>query len=60
MPMYNLIEYSDTYSDTLRSLWHFKKDEVPDNNDDFTVDNNCVFNLQSFKYKVALVGKNNR
>ena len=23
MPMYNLIEYSDNYSDTLRILWQF-------------------------------------
>ena len=27
MPMYNLIEYSDNYSDTSGSLWHFKRDE---------------------------------
>ena len=27
MPMYNLIEYSDNYSDTSESLWHFKRDE---------------------------------
>ena len=27
MLMYNLIEYSDNYSDTSRSLWHFKRDE---------------------------------
>ena len=27
MPMYNLIEYSDNYSDTSRRLWHFKRDE---------------------------------
>ena len=26
-PMYNLIEYSDNYSDTSGSLWQFKKDE---------------------------------
>ena len=25
MPMYNLIEYSDNYSDTLGSLWQFKR-----------------------------------
>ena len=24
--MYNLIEYSDNYSDTSGSLWHFKRD----------------------------------
>ena len=26
MPMYNLIEYSDNYSDASRSLWQFKRD----------------------------------
>ena len=25
MPMYNLIEYSDNYSDSSGSLWHFKR-----------------------------------
>ena len=32
MPMYNLIEYSDNYSDTSGSLWHFKRDEQNINN----------------------------
>ena len=27
-PMYNLIEYSDNYSDTSGSLWQFKRDEI--------------------------------
>ena len=49
--MYNLIEYSDNYSDTSGSLWQFKRKEVPDNAE-LSVDN-----LQSFKYKAALVGK---
>ena len=39
MPMYNLIEYNDNYSDTSGSLWKFKRDEVPDNNADLTIDN---------------------
>ena len=52
MPMYNLIEYSDNYSDTLGSLWLFKRDEVPSNNVYLTIDN-----CQSFKYKAALVRK---
>ena len=52
MAMYNLIEYSDNYSDTLGSLWQFKIDEVPANNADFTINNS-----QSFKHKAALVGK---
>ena len=52
MPMYNLIEYSDNYSDTSGSLWQFKRDEVPANNADLTINNS-----QSFKYKAVLVGK---
>ena len=27
MPMYNLIEYSDNYSNTSRSLWQYYKDD---------------------------------
>ena len=52
MHMYNLIEYSNNYSDTSGSLWQFRKDEVPDNNANLNVTNS-----QSFKYKAALVGK---
>ena len=52
VPMYNLMEYSDNYSDRSGSLWQFKRDEVPTNNVDLTIDNS-----QSFKYKIALVGK---
>ena len=39
MPMCNLIEYSDNYSDTSGSLWQFKRDEVPINNANSTIDN---------------------
>ena len=50
MPMYNLIEYSDNYSDSSGSLWDIKRDEVVDNasvtNDD---------NAPSFKYKANLI-----
>ena len=28
MPMYNLIAYSDNYSNTSGSLWNFKRDEI--------------------------------
>ena len=48
MPMYNLIEYSDNYSDTSGRLWQFKRDETLDNNVDLTVDNS-----QSSKHKTA-------
>ena len=49
MSMYNLIEYSDNYSDTSGSLWGFKRDEV-NNNADVTNDDNAF----SFKYKASL------
>ena len=40
MPMYNLIEYSDNYSDTSGILWGFKRDEIV-NNVDVTNDDNA-------------------
>ena len=39
MPMYNLIEYSDNYSDTSGSLWQFKREEVPAGNVELTIAN---------------------
>ena len=39
MLLYNLIEYSDNYSDTFGRLWQFKTNEVPNNNADLTGDN---------------------
>ena len=51
MPMYNLIQYSDNYSDTTGSLWNFKRDEII-NNADVPNDNNAP----SFKYKVSIIG----
>ena len=47
-----MTEYSDNYSDTSGILWQFKRNEVPANNADFTINNS-----QSFKYKAALAGK---
>ena len=51
MPMYNLTEYSDNYSDTSGSLWHFKRDEIT-NNADLTDGDNAP----SFKHKASLLG----
>ena len=50
MPMYDLIEYSDDYSDTSGSLWDFKRDEI--DNANVTNDNNA----SSFKYKASVIG----
>ena len=48
MPMYNLIEYSDNYSDTSGRLWQFKRDELPVINAGNT-DNVSTFNSTSLK-----------
>ena len=50
IPIYNLIECSDNYSDTSGNLWQFKRDEIEENVD-LTVDN-----LSSFKYKSNIIG----
>ena len=50
MPMYNLIENSDNYSDTSGSLRGFKRDEITDNVN-VTDDDNDL----SFKYKASLI-----
>ena len=49
-PMYNLIEYSDNYSDTSGSLWQFKRDESPTNDRGNSV-NVAIANSSPFKYK---------
>ena len=53
MPVYNLIEYSDNYPDSSGSLYQFKRDESPmnDNNNPLNITLN---NSSSFKYKASL------
>ena len=51
MNMYNLIEYSDNYSDSNASLYQFKRQEPLDGNADLTVNDSS-----SFKYKSNLLG----
>ena len=59
MPMYNLIEYSDNYSDTSGSLWQFKRDEIEEDTD-LTVDSNHIpNNLSSNKCKWSLIMNRN-
>ena len=54
-PMYNLIEYSDNYSDTLGRLWQFKRDEIEGNNN-LSVDHDHIpNNSSSYKYKLSLI-----
>ena len=59
MLMYNLIEYSNNYCDTLGSLWQFKRDET-NGDDDLTVDNSHIPNNSlSFKSKASLITNRN-
>ena len=46
IPMYNLIGYSDNYSDTSGSLWQFKRDELNVDDVNTDLDDN---NAPSFK-----------
>ena len=60
MPMYNLLEYSDNYSMTWKSLWNHYRDEV--NNDENKtnaannrINNNKIMTNKSFEYKTKLI-----
>ena len=55
MPMYNLIEYSDNYSDTSSSLRQFKRDEQPKENNG-NISSVSTNNSSSFKYKSNFIG----
>ena len=47
MPMYNLIEYSDNYSKTSRSLWKYYEDDP----------NHNIVQSESFRPKIKITGK---
>ena len=52
--VYNLIKYSDIYSNSSGNLWGFKRDEIA-NNANVTNDDNAP----SFKYKASLITNTN-
>ena len=56
MLVYNLIEYSDNYTDYSGSLYQFKRGESPMNNAG-NPNNVALDNSTSFKYKASLLGK---
>ena len=58
MPMYNLIEYSDNYSETSGSLWRFKRDEIGRDNG-LTVNAHIPNNSSSFKSKSSFITNRN-
>ena len=47
MPMYNLVEYIDSYLKTSGSLWEYYRDDPNDN----------ITRSESFKYKTETTGK---
>ena len=57
MPMYNLIEYSDNYSKTSRSLWQYFKDIPAVNNNGDIVDFNGANATDSFNFKSKITGQ---
>ena len=57
MPMYNLIIYSDNYSETSGSLWKYCKD-IPATNDNNAIVNFANNNLtDSFNFQVKMIGQ---
>ena len=51
MSMYNLIEYSNDYSKTSRSLWQFRNEPAIDDNGDI------IDNSNLFKWEQQITGK---
>ena len=63
--MYNLLEYSENYSMTSRSLWKYYRDEVllsfddaNENNDgsNYMIDNNQTTTSKYFEYIAKVIG----
>ena len=57
MAMYNLIEYSDNYSETSGSLWQYCKEIPAVNNDGDIVDFNGANATDSFNFKTKITGQ---
>ena len=55
IPMYNLVKYSNNYSDTSENLWQFKRDESPvinaGNPDNVSKTNSTSFKCESSFFK---------
>ena len=50
MPMYNLIEYGDNYTNKTGGLWYYYGDEPADGN---------IINSEQFRFKSRLTNKTN-
>ena len=61
MPMYNLLEYSDSYSMTSGSLWNYYRNEINDDENENDVNENManknkIATSKSFKYNTKILG----
>ena len=59
MLMYNLIEYSDDYLKTSRSLWQYCKEIPAVNNVSNIVDFTATNTTDSSEFKTKIIGKTN-
>ena len=59
MPMYELIEYSDSYSKKSGSLWQFCKEIPAVNNNSNIVDFNGANATDSFNFETKITGHTN-
>ena len=57
MPMCNLVEYSDNYSETSGSLWQYCKETPAVNNNGNTVDFNGANATDSFNFEVKITSQ---
>ena len=57
--MYNLIEYSDNYSETSGSLWQYCKEIPPVNNNGNIIDFDGTNSTDSFNFKTKITGETN-
>ena len=57
MPLYNLIEYSDSYAKTSGSLWQYCLDKSALNIADAIVDSREDNLIDSFNFKVKITGR---
>ena len=57
MPIYNLIEFSNNYSKTSRSLWQYYRNEPVLGNNGSIVDLPNDNNSASFKFKQKITGQ---
>ena len=60
LPMYDLLEYSENYSNKSGSLWNYYRDKVNDdeneNHNNNRINNNKTIASKSFKYKAQIIG----